>query len=267
MTIVGSLTVPVPTRTPRARVGCRIPHPGRWGLSAGDPGSTRRQAVLPIFIVGTHPPVAQSPGGRVPQWSPRTGMAAPTAGPTPPTRPNPPSRRPCPRSPPCGPSSSSAGRSSGAALPDPPSRRIRHPRPPPERDRHDCARAPRTHHRSSRPTSLRVQVGPSGGKPVENEQPTLAPRQATAIYGARPGLVCPGRSNWRNATVEVEAMSKKHTSPKPPGPLADGPDKSGSVADRDTSRHATRPVSRKSEAIIREVSVRRRTAMKNLANR
>ena len=135
MTIVDSLTVPVPTRTPRARVGCRIPHPGRWGLSAGDPGSTRRQAVLPIFIVGTHPPVAQSPGGRVPQWSPRTGMAAPTAGPTPPTRPNPPSRRPCPRSPPCGPSSSSAGRSSGAALPDRPALSRKTPPDPPEAGR------------------------------------------------------------------------------------------------------------------------------------
>ena len=62
-------------------------------------------------------------------------------------------------------------------------------------------------------------------------------------------------------------MSKKHTSPKPPSPVTGGPEKGDSGTHRDTFHHATRPVSRKSEAIIKEVSVRRRTAMKVLANR
>ena len=63
-------------------------------------------------------------------------------------------------------------------------------------------------------------------------------------------------------------MTKENTGHKPTGAVTSGSENHRSVTDRDTSRHVgQRPVSRKSEAIIREVSVRRRTAMKVLANR
>ncbi len=66
-----------------------------------------------------------------------------------------------------------------------------------------------------------------------------------------------------------QAMTKKNTGPEHAGAVTGGSAKNGSAADRGTaSRHtAHRPVSKKSEAIIKEVSVRRRTAMKILASR
>ena len=64
------------------------------------------------------------------------------------------------------------------------------------------------------------------------------------------------------------AMTKDKTDSRPTGAATGGSDKDRSVTNRRASGHvAHRPVSRKSEAIIREVSVRRRTAMKVLANR
>ena len=63
-------------------------------------------------------------------------------------------------------------------------------------------------------------------------------------------------------------MTKENTGPKPTRAVTGGSDENRSATDRGTSSHVgQRPVSKKSEAIIREVSVRRRTAMKVLANR
>ena len=63
-------------------------------------------------------------------------------------------------------------------------------------------------------------------------------------------------------------MTKENTGPKPTGAVTSGSEKNRSVTDRGTSGHvAERPVSKRVEAIIKEVSVRRRTAMKILANR
>ena len=62
-------------------------------------------------------------------------------------------------------------------------------------------------------------------------------------------------------------MTKENTGPKPTRAVT-GSDKNRSATERGTSGHVgQRPVSEKSEAIIREISVRRRTAMKVLANR
>ena len=61
-------------------------------------------------------------------------------------------------------------------------------------------------------------------------------------------------------------MIKENPSPKPTGAVTTTAEENGSATD--TSGHVgQRPVSKQSEAIIREVSVRRRTAMKVLANR
>lgn len=63
-------------------------------------------------------------------------------------------------------------------------------------------------------------------------------------------------------------MTKSKRDSRPTGAATGGSDKDRTATDRRASNHvAHRPVSRKSEAIIREVSVRRRTAMKVLANR
>ncbi len=62
-------------------------------------------------------------------------------------------------------------------------------------------------------------------------------------------------------------MTRENTGPESGGAVTGGPDKSRSDADHGTSRHTTHPVSKRSEAIIKEVSVRRRTAMQVLANR
>ena len=64
-------------------------------------------------------------------------------------------------------------------------------------------------------------------------------------------------------------MTKENTGPKHAGAVTRGSAKKRSATDRGTSsRHATHhPVSKKSAAIIKEVSVRRRTAMKILASR
>lgn len=63
-------------------------------------------------------------------------------------------------------------------------------------------------------------------------------------------------------------MTKENTGPKPTGAVTGGSEKTRSATDRGTSGHVGEPpVSRQSEAIIKEVSVRRRTAMKVLANR
>lgn len=63
-------------------------------------------------------------------------------------------------------------------------------------------------------------------------------------------------------------MTKENTGPKPTGAVTGESEKNRSATDRGTSgRVAERPVSKQSEAIIKEVSVRRRTAMKILANR
>lgn len=61
-------------------------------------------------------------------------------------------------------------------------------------------------------------------------------------------------------------MTKENPSPEPTGAVTTTAEKNRSA--RDTSGHVgQRPVSKESEAIIKEVSVRRRTAMKVLANR
>ena len=63
-------------------------------------------------------------------------------------------------------------------------------------------------------------------------------------------------------------MTKDNTDSKPGGAVTVGSDRDRSAPDGHASTHvAHRTVSRKSETIIREVSVRRRTAMKVLANR
>ncbi len=49
--------------------------------------------------------------------------------------------------------------------------------------------------------------------------------------------------------------------------LPSGSERQRAPRDSNVPQHVTRPVSRKSEAIIKEVSARRRTAMKVLANR
>ena len=63
-------------------------------------------------------------------------------------------------------------------------------------------------------------------------------------------------------------MTRENRGPKPAGAATGGSVKNRSATDRRTSGHVTeRPVSKQSEAIIKEVSVRRRTAMTVLANR
>ena len=63
-------------------------------------------------------------------------------------------------------------------------------------------------------------------------------------------------------------MTKENTGPKPTGAVTGGSEKNRSATDRGTSGHVgERTVSRQSEAIVKEVSVRRRTAMKVLADR
>lgn len=64
-----------------------------------------------------------------------------------------------------------------------------------------------------------------------------------------------------------ETMSKEKANPKSGGPVTVGSDARRSSADRVPSEQSARPVSSTSEAIIKEVSVRRRTAMKVLADR
>lgn len=62
-------------------------------------------------------------------------------------------------------------------------------------------------------------------------------------------------------------MTKENKRPKPAS-VVTGSDKDRSDTDRGASGHAVhRPVSKESEAIIKEISVRRRTAMKVLADR
>jgi len=61
-------------------------------------------------------------------------------------------------------------------------------------------------------------------------------------------------------------MTKENPGPKPTGAVTTNTEKNRSATD--TSGHvAQRPVSKQSEAIIKDISVRRRTAMKVLANR
>jgi len=61
-------------------------------------------------------------------------------------------------------------------------------------------------------------------------------------------------------------MTKENPSPEPTGAVMTTAEKNRSA--REASGHVgQRPVSKESEAIIKEVSVRRRTAMKVLANR
>ena len=62
-------------------------------------------------------------------------------------------------------------------------------------------------------------------------------------------------------------MTEERTRPKSGGSVTAGSGRDRSVADRVSSNRATHPVSSESEAIIREVSLRRRTAMKVLADR
>ena len=63
-------------------------------------------------------------------------------------------------------------------------------------------------------------------------------------------------------------MTKERTCPKPDSAVTDGSEENRSVANLRTSGHvAQNPVSEKSQAIIKEVSVRRRTAIEILANR
>lgn len=63
-------------------------------------------------------------------------------------------------------------------------------------------------------------------------------------------------------------MTKENTNSLSADAVTIGSDQNRSESDRSQSGHvAQTPVSRESEAIIKEVSVRRRTAMKVLANR
>jgi len=62
-------------------------------------------------------------------------------------------------------------------------------------------------------------------------------------------------------------MTEESTSPKSVGAVTAGSGGDRSVADRVPSNEATDRVSSKPEAIIMEISVRRRTAMKVLADR
>lgn len=64
-------------------------------------------------------------------------------------------------------------------------------------------------------------------------------------------------------------MTKENTGPEHAGAVTSGSAKNRSATDRGTSsgQPAHHLVSKKSEAIIKEVSVRRRTAMKILADR
>ena len=62
-------------------------------------------------------------------------------------------------------------------------------------------------------------------------------------------------------------MTKENKRPKPAG-VVTGSDKDRSGTDRAASDHVAHgTVSKESEAIIKEISVRRRTAMKVLADR
>ena len=63
-------------------------------------------------------------------------------------------------------------------------------------------------------------------------------------------------------------MTKDNTGSKPRDAVTGGSEEDRSATDHLASSHVTHcHVSEKSEAIIRDVSVRRRTAMKVLANR
>ena len=63
-------------------------------------------------------------------------------------------------------------------------------------------------------------------------------------------------------------MTTERTRPKPDSAVTDGSDQNRSVANLGTTGHgAEDPVSEKSQAIIKEVSVRRRKAIEILANR
>lgn len=62
-------------------------------------------------------------------------------------------------------------------------------------------------------------------------------------------------------------MTDEKTSPKSAGAVTVGSGEARSDADRGPSHQSGRPVSSKSEAIIKEVSVRRRVAIKILAKR
>lgn len=62
-------------------------------------------------------------------------------------------------------------------------------------------------------------------------------------------------------------MTDDSTSPKSAGAVTAGSGGDHSVADRVPSNYVAQPVSSESEAIIKEVSVRRRTALKVLADR
>jgi len=61
-------------------------------------------------------------------------------------------------------------------------------------------------------------------------------------------------------------MTKQNPGPEPTGAAMTNTEKNRSATDT-SGRVGQRSVSRQSEAIIKEVSVRRRTAMKVLANR
>ena len=62
-------------------------------------------------------------------------------------------------------------------------------------------------------------------------------------------------------------MTEKNTSPKPASAVTERSGEGRSVKGRVPSHQPSRPVSSKSEAIIREISVRRREAIKVLADR
>ena len=62
-------------------------------------------------------------------------------------------------------------------------------------------------------------------------------------------------------------MADEKTSPKSARAVTVGSGEGRSVTDRGPSHQSAHPVSSKSEAIIKEVSVRRRTAIKVLADR
>ena len=62
-------------------------------------------------------------------------------------------------------------------------------------------------------------------------------------------------------------MAEENTSPKPASAVTERSDEGRSDRDRVPSHQPARPVSSKSEAIIKEVSIRRREAIRILANR
>lgn len=125
---------------------------------------------------------------------------------------------------------------------------------------------------AQRGTHRLPQDGPASERtgPTRHMPPPSAVSEAM-VDGRSTGTSC---RLWETGTgvtdpAKEEAMTKEKTGPEHAGAETGGPPENRSATDRGTSaRHvADRMVSKKSEAIIKEVSVRRRKAMKILADR